>query len=267
MNRLLLPRYRSFPLLFALLVLPGSGADGQDPRADEARVTAAIKAGLSSLTAAKASYDGKVLELSYSSPEAIEEDCEIVGNVDPKHIEFRPSRIAPKKEGEDLIRCFAGNTAGMIFLRPRFRGAVTLEVEILYQWIERGSHLMVLLHGSEDGYWGSDFGSHAVLNRKGRKLRIQKSQVAEYNKDPTKWLDRTVWHKQKLVFSPPGRKLTTFLDALTTSELKMEKSPTQGRVGFLWNQVKFSVCRVKIRGELDRQWAARELKIDTGSGK
>lgn len=267
MNSLKLPSSGTYLLLVICLLLFAADLWCQDPGTDRARITAEIKAGLSSLTSGKSTYDGKHLEVSYTTPEAFEEDCEIVGNIDRKHIEFRPVRISGKRVGEDIQKGFAGNTTGLIFLKPHFRGEVTVEVEILYQWIERGSHLMVLLHGSEEGYWGSDFGARAVLNRKGKKLRIEKSKFQEFNKDPTKWFDRTAWHKQKLVFSPSEEKLTTFLDGMNTSELAVKKAPAAGQVGFLWNKVKFSVCSVKIRGELDRQWAARELKIDTGSGK
>ena len=267
MKRLQLPSSGVYLLMVLSLVVFAADLWCQDPGADRARITAEIKAGLSSLTSTKSSYDGKFLEVLYTTPEAFEEDCEIVGNVDRKHIEFRPPRIPGKTVGEEIQRGFAGNTSGLMFLRPHFTGEVTVEVEVLYQWIERGSHLMVLLHGSDEGYWGSDFGVRAVLNRKGKKLRIERSKFPEFNKDPTKWFDRTAWHKQKLVFKPSEEKLTTFLDGMNTSEMTMKKAPTAGQVGFLWNKVKFSVCSVKIRGELDRQWAARELKIDTGSGK
>lgn len=240
--------------------------EDEEDEADEAPVdpeqalTDAIRGRLSELTAGRASYDGKMLRVHYDDPGEFEPDHAKIGSFDEEHLEFRPRHVRVK--GEDGIFCFAGNSGGGLLLRPHYRGQVRTDARVHYQWVDRGGHFMTLVHASDDAFRGADFGVRPVEKESKKKVRFRPSKVKGYNADASKWMDRTVSHRQVVEVDEAGTMSIVF-DATTGGSRKADDDlPDRGRVGFLWDKVKFVVIELEVVGELDRDWAAERLGLE-----
>ncbi len=239
----------------------GAAVDDEDEDEDEvdpeAKLTDEIRMNISKLTSGQAYYDGRLLNIHYDSPAEFEPDHERFGAGEPENLEFRPPHVRGK--GKDGIFCFAGHTRGGLLLAPRFIGPVTVEVVVQYQWVDRGSHFMTLVQASPDAFRGSDFGTRPIekLENK-KKIRFLPSKSEGYNKEPSGWVERKGPTEQKLEVAEDG-KLTAKYNGDLAVELEKGKGPGNGRVGFLWDGVKFVVIEMKITGVLDREWARTKI--------
>lgn len=285
----------AFAMLIALSVLPLVPTDAPSPRdaADELSAphefltaqdpegeeplltpeeefTSRIRGHILKITGAWASYDGKILRVIYDDPEEFRGDAEFFGAAGGANAEFRPAYV--RVRGDHGIYCFGGHTAGGVLLKPRFVGPVKVQIDVQYQWVDRSSHFITLVHATPDVFRGSDFGIRPVekLDKK-KKIRFHPAEQASFNEDPSKWLDRTDRHNQVLEVAEDGS-ITMKLDADSgkfpeaketekekDAEKAAEKQPPRGRVGFYWEGVKFVVIRVEVTGVLDREWAKEQI--------
>ncbi len=221
-----------------------------------------IRQKLSEIIHGQFSYDGEILKIHYDNPEEIRNDYEHFGRGDPSHIEFRENFVRGKK-GPDGIYCFQSHTGGGILLHPHFEDVVRIEVEMQFQWVESKSHFLMLVHASPTEFLASDYGVIPVQKRPKKSLKFGRAQLKEHNRSPSKWVDKVAPRTQSLEVDEDGKLTLSFESSF--QEFQPSKPPTGGRVGLLWNDVRFVIHEIRIEGKLDRKWAAKEFKLEAPS--
>jgi len=237
--------------------------EDEEERVDPEEVfTNQIRQKLAEIIHGRFSYDGETLKIHYDNPDEIRNDYEHFGRGDPSYIEFRANYVRGKK-GPNGIYCFQSHTGGGILLHPHFEDGVRIKVERKFQWVEAKSHFLMLVHASPTEFLASDYGVIPVQKRPKKTLKFGRAQLKQHNRSPSKWVDKVAPRIQSLEVDEKGKLTLNFESSF--QEFEPSKPPTGGRVGLLWNDVRFVIHEIRVEGKLDRDWAAKEFKLEVPS--
>ncbi len=250
--------YVAVSIIALTLAAPVAHQDEAEPKPDaEALLTQQIIEHLEDITYAKiASYDGKILEVEYRYADRFFQDVEDVKVPRKENAVFYNGAMANKlNEDQKLYSCFEGRNEGSFFLRPHFKGSVKVTAKTKFNFVAHGASLLVLAHASAKEFIGSNLGVHLLHKRRGVKTYGAKSK--EFQRDPTAWLTKMRDLDLGVELDAKSGEATTIGQHRRSKKIK--KPPLGGRVGFVWKNTGFTLRTLKIRGELDREWAKKAL--------
>lgn len=209
---------------------------------------------LVSLFAGDAEVDGDYLRLHYEPGSEIWKDLDILrGN---------PVFKGRAKTGlDDYV--LAGAERGYVTIPAEFRDHVIVEIDVLFQLVVADSpHFFVTAMGDgANDYYAGDFGARLWVHESKRQAKRKPSAVKEFNKHPTRWVQTrepvTIRMEYRRLEDGPGS-LTISLDGEETCRMRTDRYHS-GRVGFIWQNVKFAITRITVEGAVDADWVAEAL--------
>ncbi len=221
-----------------------------------------IQNNLEQLSAAEATYENGEVVLDYTDGDLLKKEARYkLANV----IAFGPTKM-----GMVESRSFqGGGMGGYLFTTPVFRGNITVECDHNMELMGAQNPMMVMhaLSTGKQGY-GCSFGAWVGVISSGRFKPESGTTNSIVKNEPVKnWYPLGKDYKWKLVIEcPKGSTEGTvklFFDGTQCSGMKIkyrEDDPPRGLVGFTWNNCKFMVKNLRIRGTLDPEWAIGTLK-------
>lgn len=232
------------------------GEDGKEKKGDEGEESLATKVRehMDRICLAKdASFDGKALTAKYREPMNFADDVEGRTHLDPDHVDFRLHRFAE-------TGCFSGNTAGMLLLRPHFKGRVKVEATVYFQIVERNTVFLMLVNAGDGKFLANNLGVHLLQKKsKNKRPKFFPCHVKSYAGDPSKWVDRTSSLRLTLIYDPAKKRLETRLNGSLITTAKIDGGPESGQIGFQWSRCKFTVVKLDIDADLDLDWTKKAV--------
>ena len=238
--------------------------DKKDDQEDEDKVnpkqklTHDIREHMERITAAGSTfYDGKMLNLTYRNTMAVERDAEFYGKNKAKHTVFSPPhiRLSPRIG----IPTFGANTYGSFHLRPRVKGNIEVQAKVLYQLADKNAYSFMLVHSSGKEFLAGNFGVH-IMHKSKKKRRPKIYPCSQYSTDPQYWVDRTAAKYLKIKYDADAKEMVVYQNDAKMNSRVIADAPEGGQVGFSWKGAKFIYMEIKIKGELDREWAVKVIK-------
>ena len=241
-----------------------------------------VSGSIESLFSVDPNYEDGIVRLDYSSGAFLKQDCtytarKITGGKRTLAFEGREGvgSIGEVEEDEEdldapaeIIYSFAGNTRGLLRLNASFDDLVSMEFDVNFQLVLPNSPMfrfMVNSNKKGTSYYGSDFGYKLVLaeDKRATKDSVTRNFRPEFKKAVQLWVKKTEAYNFKILYRKNSDdEKGTLAVWMNGEEMFRQKTDKwrKGYPGFQWNNVKFVVTNLLVKGRLDEEWAKEALE-------
>ena len=232
-----------------------------------------LSSGLPGLFSGVAEYNSSKgsLSLNWSAGTELQQDMNrILG--DPSHAIFEGDEGVGS--GQDGNYVMAGNTSGYWLVNSSFEDGVIIRAKVLFQLlINKPDFELVLMSDGGGDFYAVSYGANARVYNDGLKTSTVVSPIKAFRKNPKDWVQKREAYDFEVRYFKSSEDEKGILEAKingeTTVKLTTDKY-RKGFAGFRWNDTKFIIQELEVRGLVDEEWAEAELnktsEEDSGDG-
>ncbi|MAJ27902.1 hypothetical protein CBD41_00685 [bacterium TMED181] len=221
-----------------------------------------LSSGLPALFSGVAEYNSAKgsLSLNWSDGTELQQDMKRLAG-DPANAIFEGDEGVGS--GQDGNYVMAGNTAGYYVVNAGFEDGVVIRAKVLFQLlINKPDFELVLMSDGGGDFYAISYGANARVYNDGLKTSTVVSPVKMYRKSPKDWVQKREPYDLEVRYFKSSEDEKGVLEAKingeTTVKLTTDKY-RKGFAGFRWNDTKFIIQELEVRGLVDEEWAKKEL--------
>ena len=210
-----------------------------------------------------------ILAFDYTSGPDLKRDLRIdprvriTGVPQKRHLHFEGAEGVGLMWGE-IGYSFAGNTKGKLIHKAVFKHGTAIDFKVRYQLVlPNDPHFIFFINsnGKGNSYIGSDFGAYLKLTGDGRATKTLPHPDKMFKMRPHLWVDKKIDYHYRISFNKKEGAKEGVVTVHMNEMLMFKQATTKdaGQVGFYWNNVKFVVQELQIKGLLDQDWAREEI--------
>ena len=221
-----------------------------------------LSSGLPGLFSGVAEYNSAKgsLSLNWSAGTELQQDMKRLSG-DPANAIFEGDEGVGT--GQDGNYVLAGNTAGYHIVNAGFEDGVVIRAKVQFQLlINKPEFELVLMSDGGGDFYAVSYGANARVYNDGLKTATVVSPIKMYRKSPKDWVQKREPYDFEVRYFKRSEDEKGVLEAKingeTTVKLTTDKY-RKGFAGFRWNDTKFIVQELEVRGLVDEEWAKKEL--------
>ena len=221
-----------------------------------------LSSGLPALFNGVAEYNSAKgsLSLNWSAGTELQQDMKRISG-DPANAIFEGDEGVGT--GQDGNYVMAGNTKGYYIVNAGFEDGVVIRAKVQFQLlINKPEFELVLMSDGGGDFYAISYGANARVYNDGLKTSTVVSPVKMYRKSPKDWVQKREPYDFEVRYFKRSEDEKGVLEAKingeTTVKLTTDKF-RKGFAGFRWNDTKFIVQELEVRGLVDEEWAKEEL--------
>ena len=221
-----------------------------------------LSGGLPALYSGVAEYNSAKgsLSLNWSAGTELQQDMKrLLG--DPANAIFEGDEGVGT--GQDGKYVMAGNTSGYWIVNAGFEDGIVIRAKVQFQLlINKPDFELVLMSDGGGDFYAVSYGANARVYNDGLKTSTVASPVKTYRKSPKDWVQKREPYEFEVRYFKRSEDEKGVLEAKingeTTVKLTTDKY-RKGFAGFRWNDTKFIIQELEVRGLVDEEWAKAEI--------
>ncbi len=153
----------------------------------------------------------------------------------------------------------AGHTQGQFLVNAEFEDAVTVRCTVRFELLTEDPQFQIVLMSDGKGFYSSNFGVDIEQWSKGARAVKEAPANKQHRANPSKWVNRnmevTIELRSERDPSGEGMLVTAVHRGKVAAQCRLDKF-RKGRIGLLWDNVRFMVTKLEIEGTPAPEWLA-----------